>query len=213
MANIPVERKDRGGLPWWAWLLGLLALLALLLLLTRGCDNEDTAVVDDGTDTLSVVDDDVLDDSAPVTDTGAPVTALDELYDGDMAAGRTVNLTNARVLSVVGDSSFYVGTADDRRVLVVLEGLGEGASGESPEGSDGRFNIDTGDDVSIRGTVRRFAEARRGLTGLADPDRTALANGVYVAVERAQDVRGADARTEDGAMSGDSAAGASPDGL
>lgn len=45
MAEIPVERKEKSGLPWWLLpLLGLLALLLLLLFLMRGCNP--AAVVD-----------------------------------------------------------------------------------------------------------------------------------------------------------------------
>ena len=46
MAGIPIERK--GGIPWWAWLLGLLALLLLFGLLMRGCG--DRAVVGNDND-------------------------------------------------------------------------------------------------------------------------------------------------------------------
>lgn len=44
MAEIPIERK--GGLPWWAWLLGLLALLLLIIFMMRGCDDRAVGVND-----------------------------------------------------------------------------------------------------------------------------------------------------------------------
>ncbi len=212
MANIPVERNDRGGIPWWAWLLGALLLLGLLLALTQ-CNNEDEIVDDE----LGVVDDPGFEDDAGVVDPVAPVNTapilvLDELYllnptpaDVDARVGRTVTLTDAPVFSLAGDSSFYVGTDDNRRVLVVLSGLGESESGAGPpEGADGRLNVDVGDRVSISGTVARFERNMRGTMGLPQADRERLlGNGLAVVVNSLADIRATEGQIRtNGAMDG-----------
>ena len=114
--------------------------------------------------------------------TDGAITSLADLESmlGPDAAGREVNLTGVPVSALAGDSTFYVGTAPNR-VLVVLEDLGESESGTGT-GADGRFNVDEGDTVSIRGTVRAFDPAMRGTSSLADPDRTEAQGRRYVVV-------------------------------
>ena len=188
MANIPVERNDRSGLPWWAWLLGLLALLLLGSLLFRGCDNEDTEATEDD---MAVVDDSGVstagdfDDSA--AGTGAAFSTLDDLNTGlnDTAAAagslndRVVTMTDVEVTSVVGDSTFYVGTGDER-VLVVLQDEGEQAQGAA--GSDGAYNVDTGDRVTVRGRIQSYRAGMRGLSAIGDEDRALAERRRYVVV-------------------------------
>ena len=116
---------------------------------------------------------------------GGAITSLADLESmGADAAGREVNLTGVPVSALAGDSTFYIGTAPNR-VLVVLEDLGESQSGPGT-GADGRFNVDNGDTVSIRGTVRAFDPAMRGTSSLADADRTeAMGRRYVVVVDRA----------------------------
>lgn len=205
MANIPVERSG-GGLPWWAWLLGLLALLLIGALVLSRCNaDDDTAadavvVDDDGVSTAGDFDDgamatDATDTTGAMMDgamgasgaTGAAITSLADLNRmmndtaaGDLA-GRNVTLTDVAVSNVVGDSTFFVGTGADR-VLVVLENLGEGETGAG--GSDGVFNVDTGDTVTLNGRLERFAGSMRGMSGLTDADRSSAEGRRYVVVTR-----------------------------
>ena len=119
--------------------------------------------------------------------------ASDSLAAGRME-GREVDFDQTTVLNVVGDSAFYIGTDDARRVLVVLAGLGENETGAG--GSDGRFNIDAGDTVSVSGTVTRFQEGAPGTYALPDADRQRLLERpLYVQVERASDVSAAEGTT------------------
>lgn len=98
-----------------------------------------------------------------------------------------VTLQNVRVLNVVGDSAFWIGSDDTRRFLVVLAGLGESETGAG--GSDGVFNIDEGDTVSINGAIARYAEGERGLSGLTDDDTEALRQrDAYIRVNSASDI-------------------------
>jgi hypothetical protein len=95
---------------------------------------------------------------------GGAITNVDDLYADNLTSlvGRRVEIEDATVLSVNGDSTFYVGSGG-RRFLVALSGLGEAADGPGARGADGRFNIDAGDRISVRGTAsaRRTGPRRR----------------------------------------------------
>ena len=187
MADIPVEKT--GG-SFWPLLLGLLALLFLVWLAFELFDDEPDADELLGTeDNTGIIDDvEIGDDDEIVT--------LDPLYDDyeieegaaeDYRVGRSVDFDNARVVSVVGDSAFFIGADDMQRVLVVLEDLGESQTGA--RGTDGVFNIDEGDMVSIEGTVMRYADGSRGTWELPDSERERmLRQGLYVRVDSADDV-------------------------
>ena len=164
MATIPVERTG-GGIPWWVWLLGLLALLGIGLLLFSGDDDD---VVQP-----AIMDEQIIDetpDADPalilIEDQDALALAVDDL---DTAEGQTVNLRQAEVLRVVGDSSFVIGTPG-RETLVILSGLGESETGAG--GSDGRFNIDQGDRVTITGgALSRYLDNMPGTSDLTPAER------------------------------------------
>lgn len=216
MANIPVERKS--GLPPWAWIAGLLGLLLLGALLLSQCNNEDDAtgdtavVVDDGeVSTAGEFDEDLAAGSGAGTDaaangavgsttgaaTGAAFTTIDDLNTSldDTAAGagslngRAVTLTDVPVTSVVGDSTFYVGTGQGR-VLVVLNELGESETGAG--GTDGRYDVDEGDVVSLRGRLTSYAPTVRGLSTLSAADRAEVERRRYVIVTEQGGLSGAD---------------------
>ncbi len=124
--------------------------------------------------------------AAPSTGT---ITTTDALYGTDLKPiiGRQVEITEATVLSVVGDSTFYVGSGG-QRFLVALSQLGESQSGPG-DGSDGVFKIDAGQRISLRGTVRAFDSASAVFRGLSDADRTdATTRGAFVNVTRAADL-------------------------
>ena len=117
-------------------------------------------------------------------DTGASgeITSLAALSEAISTgnAGMAVNLVGARVSALAGDSTFYIGDGAER-TLVVLEELGESQSGPGT-GADGAFNVDEGDMVTVRGTVRAFDPAMRGTASLADTDRTEAQTRRYVVV-------------------------------
>ena len=48
MSEIDIERKESGGVPWWAWLLGLLALAAIIWYATSAKPNVAAVGVDNG---------------------------------------------------------------------------------------------------------------------------------------------------------------------
>ncbi len=183
MANIPVERNDRGGIPWWAWLLGALLLLALLLALTQCGDDETTVVddeagvIDDGIDDPAFTGDDpsFAGDTAGITDptpavaTGA-LTSIEQVREARRSRGlfgREVELSGVRATTVSGDSTFMIDDPDgaEGRMLVVLEDLGEGESTGTGEGDDGVYNVDDGDVVNVFGRVDRFTGRERQVAG------------------------------------------------
>ena len=106
-----------------------------------------------------------------MVDTDAEPAGL-AMLDGDLSAmsGQAVALDNVRVTRVTGDSTFTVGTGA-RQTTVVLEGLGESQAGPG-DGSDGRFDVNDGDTVSVDGTVMAF---RRGMRGTSDLDEASMA--------------------------------------
>lgn len=128
----------------------------------------------------------------------ATVTSADMVRDGERAMldgvtvtryqpGTRVDLDDARVLNVVGDSTFWIGTGMDRRTLVVLTGLGESELGAG--GSDGVFNVDEGDTVSINGAFARYRDGDSGLSELTDADTEALRQrNTYIRVNSRDDV-------------------------
>ena len=180
MANIPVERT-RAGTPWWLWLLGLILLAGIIWLIAE--------LLDDDTDDEYVAEDSVttVDPVQPVEpaepDEGA-ITTIAGLAGGRTAVGREVDLDGVRVLTVTGDSSYFVGSGADAQegALVVLENLGESETyAPGPEGADGRYNIDEGDVIDVEGVVAAFDDSVPDYADMAAADRDrALRSGVYI---------------------------------
>ena len=138
-------------------------------------------------------------DGAGGVDDISDVTSADLVAEGDVARlggvtvtryrpGTRVDIDDARVLSVVGDSTFWIGTGMDRRTLVVLTNLGESETGAG--GSDGVFNIDEGDTVSINGAFARYDDdGAPGLSELTDADTEALRQrNTYIRVDSRSDI-------------------------
>ncbi len=124
--------------------------------------------------------------TAPSTGT---ITTTDALYGADLKPiiGRRVELDDATVLSVVGDSTFFVGSGG-KRFLVALSSLGESQTGPG-DGSDGVFKIEAGQRISLRGTVSAFNGAGSAFRGLTASDRTeSTTRGAFVNVTRASDL-------------------------
>jgi hypothetical protein len=144
--------------------------------------------VEDGVDGASD-DAGVLPEDADATGTGG--SALDEATASrnlQARIGERIRLQQVEVTELVGDSTFYVGSGP-MRTLVVLTGLGESEGGPG-DGSDGRFNMDVGDTVTLSGEVMAYQEGMRGTFGLRNEDRNAAAQrGAVLAVRQASNVR------------------------
>jgi hypothetical protein len=194
MANIPVERD--ASKPWWLWLLGLLLLAFLVWLAFELFDDEPDADEIAGTeDNVGLIDDVDLSDDLGVEE----VTVEEDLYETDpevevgpvmasrLQPGTPVRLQNVPVYRVIGDSTFWIGRDDGRRFLVVLAGLGESETGA--RGTDGVFNVDEDEMVSITGAIARMVDGDRGLSELTDADNEALRErDVYIRVNSRDDI-------------------------
>ena len=106
----------------------------------------------------------------------------------DGLAGRAVRLAGVSVTALAGDSTFYVGDGA-ARVLVVLGGLGESARGTG-DGSDGVFDVNVGQRLTIDGELMRFRRDSRGVSDLSASDQAEAERRRLVLV-----VRDADALT------------------
>lgn len=105
----------------------------------------------------------------------------------DEMAGRAVRLAGVSVTGLAGDSTFYIGDGANR-VLVVLGGLGESQSGPG-DGSDGAFDINVGQTLSLDGEMMRFRRGARGTVGMAAADQDeAERRRLVIAVRDASDL-------------------------
>ena len=132
---------------------------------------------------LTVLEGAMADDEMADADAPAGLAML----EGDLAAmaGQAVALDRVRVTSVTGDSTFTVGDGAQRTV-VVLESLGEGESGPG-DGSDGVYDVNNGDTVTINGTVRAFQRGMRGTTDMDETNQAAAEARRYVIVVNGRD--------------------------
>lgn len=127
-----------------------------------------------------------------VADASGAISSLADL-DALMAsptdgmAGRVVRLAGVPVTALAGDSTFYIGDGANR-VLVVLGGLGESRSGPG-DGSDGVFDVNVGQNVTIDGELMRFRRGTRGTSSMADADQDeADRRRLVIAVRDADDL-------------------------
>lgn len=175
MARIPVEEKK--GSAWWKWLIPLLLLGAVAV---WALDEATEPPYDDAEDEV-VADADVYDDDvdtygdlvyeAPNNEYTAadaePVPFATLVANSTDMEGELVALSDVQARSIVGDSTFFVypeGEID--RMLVVLSRMGESETGA--RGTDGRFNVDTGETFRIVGRVQPIESADRGDFGLTE---------------------------------------------
>ena len=138
MADIPIERK--GGIPWWAWLLGLLALLLLLAFLMRGCTDRGAVVETNNNDNRAIVNtngndnarstsanlnsNQTSDGSGQVKVSNGPMTDVTSFAlasDKGSYVGRQAQLTGVEVQRVVSDRAFTVGAKRGEELYVLLD--------------------------------------------------------------------------------------------
>jgi hypothetical protein len=159
------ERRDedsrrRGGVPWWAWLLGLLAIGALLFALFAGGDSSTDAGGSAGSQTTeqngTSGDAGGAAGSGEVGTAAAPGTLSAGSTDllpiagsgGDLGRyeGQAVEGNAVTVESVVGDEAVWIGKSPSERIFAWLNLKGE-------SGPD----IDAGDQVNLSGTVEHVS--------------------------------------------------------
>ena len=141
MAEIPVEKTNRGWL--WPVLLVLAAIVIVAIILWPRNDYDGVAASSPPTAT------------SPVTETNGPIADLSRLIqpnNPDALDGTQVDIKNARVLSVTGDKSFWVGQDASNQVLVVLD---EQATPSLPF-REGRYDVNPGQSIEVQGQVRKF---------------------------------------------------------
>lgn len=153
MAEIPLERKSP--VPWWVWLIAALLIVAILWwIIDEANEPDDVAVLAPVAEVMPVVPPVATATNAEITD---PVVIV-AVTDRRPLIGRTVRLTNVRVLDVIGDQAFWIGSGPDQRVLVAMKEV-------LPPGTptDADININAGQTINLIGQVR----ALPALTGAA----------------------------------------------
>lgn len=147
MAEIPVERK---GTPWWIWVLVAVVVIGFLIWIFSPSPRVDRDLV-----------------VAPIAPVGLPAAAGDPVRDlvyivtvpdRRPLVGRTVVINNARVLDVVGDRGFWIGTSPAQRLFVMREEV----PGQPP--TDAELNINPGQIVSLSGVIRAMPDAPTATT-------------------------------------------------
>ncbi len=170
MAEIPVERKTGGGLPWWLLpLLALLILIPLLFFFTRGCN--DGAVVGNANNgnanravvTTTNANTTTANSTAVVTNTntaaantsgantGAAVTDVSYfggVNDKSSLVGRRANFSNARVEKVVSDHIFTVKSGSGEMYVYLDE------SQDTAAGKEKAVQVKPGQNLNLTGDFR-----------------------------------------------------------
>lgn len=118
----------------------------------------------------------------PITD----LAAILEERDKPSLAGRRVDLlgeTAAEVRSVVGDTTFWVGPSEDRRVFVAL------SEEQDAAGAEGSVDVDEGQTVRITGEVRQLPSVEEAgqQWGLSEANAAGLENQqIYISAEQVE---------------------------
>lgn len=176
MARIPVEQK--GGVPWWVWLLGLVILAGVIWLLVEAFENAPNVTrVDPTPEALP-----------PTPLPGAPliedtITTLDTVLDaGDpqRLVGRTVDVSGVAARQATGDSTYWVYHPEEgagRRLFVVLDHPGMG-TGE-------------GNNMDVYGTIQPVEEDDPAAWGVTGEDAERLrASQVYIRARSLENLSG-----------------------
>ena len=188
MAEIPI--KEKGGIPWWVWLLLAAIIAALLIWWISG----------DGDDEARAVDPVAVESSEPVamggaTDTGNAAAGTTGGAITDMAmlmpaisddmVGRQFRLDGVQIQEVVGDIGFWIGPSADQRVFAVL------TQEKTPSTAmEGEADVNQGARANVSGTIRTRGEI---IQDFAEGDVAALPQGVnhFLVVENYQVASGA----------------------
>lgn len=185
MAKIPVE-KESSGTPVWAWILGLLVLVALTWLTVSLLNNDETAA-DIEPDVSEQVEAPAPDTDAAAPAAGGTFTSLAAIINADSdeaLAGREVDLSNAYVTRVVGDSVFYVASSEgagNERLPVALDEVVP----HQPEGVEGRYHIQEGQTIEIAGTLRTLDQPMAEVWGITGEEAEAIQNhDLYIRAQR-----------------------------
>lgn len=158
MAEIPIEKKS--AVPWWVWAIAALLIIGLIWWMMDEADeaNDVAAIVP------PVAQVTPLAPAASAAEIIDPVLII-AVPDRRPLIGRTVRLTDVRVLDVIGDQAFWIGSGPDQRVLVAIQEVPEpGAPGQL---TDADININPGQTINLSGQVR-------ALPSLTGTDRAAI---------------------------------------
>lgn len=179
------RRRRRGGWLWWLLLL-LAAVIALIIVLAaRGCgsdndngksSNNGQTATNGGAGTTTSAASNGSGSGGSATGIGALTSRSANLLGRSPTAlarfvGKPVSGRAVKVVSVVGDEVFWVGSSNSDRVLVHLK-----TSGESPP------KVRAGDRASFTGALAKNAAGAAGSYGVTEREGAALLKrqGVHV---------------------------------
>lgn len=151
MAEIPIEKKSKGGVPWWVWLLIALVVAALLFWLFAGRDDDRSTqasaptAISPAATVPTVAEGNA---AGPITDLGTLLAQPDA-----QVVGRQVRLANVPAGDVPADAGFWITGDNGGREYVILH---EVRTPNTP--IEGRINVNKGDHLEIVGTVRAASE-------------------------------------------------------
>ncbi len=188
MADIPVERKEKSGLPWW--LIPLLLLLLLPLLFFGFC-NRNTTVVDNTNGNANANRANLANNNGNVraansisaTNT-SNVAVVTNTGNANMSVGNSTNNAALNSGPVITDTNFFAGANDKMtlagrqaeiknvrvnrvlsdRVFTVKSGSGEmfvmlDENLDSPGGKESQIRMKPGQNVNLGGSFRTIPTA------------------------------------------------------
>lgn len=170
MAEIPVQKKS--GVPWWVWLI-LAALIAAVLIWIFTADDtaQDADVAATSADTEMQMSDPLTGNAEAADGSSEAFTDLGTLLaasQGDLT-GRNVDLTDVEVESLEGDMSFYIGSDERNRMLVVFEQV------PTPRtATEGRLDVNEGDRVSLVGMITEVGDLPEAVSTKLGDERVVI---------------------------------------
>ena len=188
MANIPVKKKS--GFPWWIALLALVVVAGLIWLFMEQAPEAEDALATDDTEQLdgqavATADVDADVEAGPLVMTGMLYDPADETL-----VGREVEVSDLRVVNVLGDVTFTVAAEGDpaNTALVVLDQeMTPGA-----EGVEGRYDINAGQTVALFGSIQELTASDVSSLDLQAPGADSFSAGDrYIRAQRVE-ISGAD---------------------
>jgi hypothetical protein len=200
-ANDRNRRRRRGGWLWWLLLLVALLIALIIVLAARGCGDDDDSATSGGNSTTATSTNTGSGSAGATTDdNGSSSGSGGATTDEGSSAGAGGTLTSSsssllgltptgvarfvgkpaaahevKVVSVVGDEVFWVGSSKSDRVLVHLRTSGS----ESPP------KVRAGDRASFTGAVAKNAAGAAGTYGVTEREGAALLKRQGVHIETA----------------------------